>query len=84
MFPMYRQLNLEGRPKLASDIKVLPENDGEIYRLWAGGDRWGCRKCNRTDDRFSMLEHVCKRNIKQRFHFLEDISSGTQHGYFAS
>jgi len=52
---MYRQLTIDGSTTLTSDIKVLPKNDGEIYRLWARGDRWGCRKCNRTEDRFGML-----------------------------
>jgi hypothetical protein len=66
MFSMYRQLTLDGSITLTNDIKVLPKNDGEIYRLWAGTDLWGCKKCNRTDDRFGMLEHVCKRNTKQK------------------
>ena len=25
---------------------MLPKNDGEIYRLWAGGDRWGWKFCH--------------------------------------
>jgi hypothetical protein len=66
MFSMYRQLTLDGSITLTNDIKVLPKDEGEIYGLWAGRDRWGCKKCNRTDDRFGMLEHVCKRNIKQK------------------
>ena len=65
MFCMYGQLTIDGSTIVTSDIKVLPKNDGEIYRLWTGGDRWGCRKCKRTEDWFGMLEHVCKRNIKQ-------------------
>jgi hypothetical protein len=32
---MYRQLTLDGSTTLTNDIKALPKNDGEIYRLWA-------------------------------------------------
>jgi hypothetical protein len=65
MFSMYKQLTLDGSTTLRNDIKVLPKNEGEIYLLWTGGDRWGCRKCNRMDDRFGVLEHLCNRNIKR-------------------
>jgi hypothetical protein len=37
---MYRQLTLDGSGGLTNGIKVVPKNDGEVYRLWAGGDRW--------------------------------------------
>jgi hypothetical protein len=68
MFSMYRQLTLDGSTTLTKDTTLLSisKNDSEIYRLWAGGDRWGCRKCNITDDRFGMLDHICKRNTKQK------------------
>ena len=56
MLSMYRQLT----GTLTKDTKVLPKSEGEIYRLRTGGDRWGYRKCNRTDDRFDMLEHAVK------------------------
>jgi hypothetical protein len=41
MFSMYRQSTLDGSTALTNSIKVLPKNDGEIYRLWLeanGGD----------------------------------------------
>jgi hypothetical protein len=36
---MNRQLTLDGGTTLTNAIKVLPKNDGDIYRLWVGGDR---------------------------------------------
>jgi hypothetical protein len=38
---MYGQLTIDSITIVTSDIKVVPKNDGEIYRLWTGGDRLG-------------------------------------------
>jgi hypothetical protein len=81
---MYGQLTIDGSTIVTSDIKVLPKNDGEIYRLWIGGDRWGCRKCNKTEDRFGMLEHVCKRNIKQIIDAISIAEYGLQPSMYIS
>jgi hypothetical protein len=37
MFCMFRQLTIDGSTTVTSDIKVLPKNDGENYRLWTVG-----------------------------------------------
>lgn len=30
-----------------------------IYRLWPGGDRWGCMDCKARGDRFDLEDHIC-------------------------
>ena len=84
MFCMYGQLTIDGSTIVTSDIKVLPKNDGEIYRLWTGGDRWWRRKCKRTEDWFGMLEYVCKRNIKPIIDVISIAEYGLQPNMYIS
>jgi hypothetical protein len=69
MFSMHRQLTFDGSTKLTKEITMLPKNDGEIYRLWAGGDRWGWKFC-----------HINKKalNMTEEYQLVESISHHQQ------
>jgi hypothetical protein len=37
-------------------------NKQNMYRLWKGGDVWGCQKCAFRGDKWDVLSHICKNN----------------------
>lgn len=37
-------------------------NKQNMYRLWKGGDTWGCRKCSFRGDKWDLQAHNCKNN----------------------
>jgi hypothetical protein len=39
---------------------VLPRNDGRVYRMNPGGDRWACEMCRLTGDRFFLQDNLEK------------------------
>ena len=45
-----------------------------IYRLSWRGDRWGCRSCSKTYDRWGMIDHICSKNGRN---FTEPPSGAT-------
>ena len=61
MFSMHRQLTLDGGTTLTNGIKVVPKNDGEVYRLWAGVDRWDVENVieRTTGSRAEIFHFVC-------------------------
>lgn len=54
--------NLEGIIKRASSTSLTSPR---IYRLWPGGDRWGCHGCNIRGDRFDLEAHDCREAKKK-------------------
>jgi hypothetical protein len=43
-------------------ISNLPDN---LYRLYERGDKWACKNCNDTGDKWYMLKHNCKMNNRK-------------------
>lgn len=35
-----------------------------LYRKYPGSDKWACPNCNDSDDRFYMVNHICRMNKK--------------------
>jgi len=59
--------------KVLKPLKVL-ERQKEIekkikerglYRKWPSSDTWACPNCNDSDDKFHMVDHICKNNRKK-------------------
>jgi hypothetical protein len=61
--PSMRQTALDGATQLPI---VLPRNDGRVYRMNPGGDRWACEMCRLTGDRFFLQDHWCSRSVKKK------------------
>lgn len=40
----------------------MSSNSGStIYRMSWRGDRWGCKSCTKTYDKWGMIDHICNR-----------------------
>ena len=55
-----KKSNLQNEPT-SSTISESPSNSGRIYRLWVGGDEWGCSNCKIKGDRFEVDGHDCRK-----------------------
>jgi hypothetical protein len=41
----------------------MSSNSGSIiYRMSWRGDRWGCKSCTKTYDKWGMIDHICNKN----------------------
>lgn len=56
-----KKSNLQNEP-ISSES---PSNGSRIYRLWPGGDRWGCMNCDTRGDKFDLEDHICRKNKKK-------------------
>jgi hypothetical protein len=59
--------------------EMLSHSGSTIYRMSWRSDRWGCRSCTKTYDKWGMIDHICNKNGRN---FTEPPSSAT--GYSAS
>jgi hypothetical protein len=42
--------------------EMLSHSGSTIYRLSWRGDRWGCKSCSKTYDKWGMIDHLCNKN----------------------
>jgi hypothetical protein len=42
--------------------EMLSHSGSTIYRLSWTGDRWGCKSCSKTYDKWGMIDHICSKN----------------------
>ena len=63
--------NEDARPTKALEVLEVLERENEVeakikekqlYRKWPGSDTWACSNCNESNDKWYMLEHICKMN----------------------
>jgi hypothetical protein len=40
----------------------LSNSGSTIYRMSWRGDRWGCKRCTKTYDKWGMIDHLCNKN----------------------
>jgi hypothetical protein len=46
--------------------EILSNSGSTIYRMSWRGDRWGCRNCTKTYDKWGMIDHVCNEKKNGR------------------
>jgi hypothetical protein len=70
--------NVKGFPRTVTTVTTVTNHDvskpvnyniptnmpDDLYRLYERGDKWGCKNCNDTGDKWYMLKHNCKINKK--------------------
>jgi hypothetical protein len=42
--------------------EMLSKSGSTIYRMSWRGDRWGCKSCSKTYDKWGMIDHLCNNN----------------------
>jgi hypothetical protein len=42
--------------------EILSNSGSTIYRMSWRGDRWGCKSCTKTYDKWGMIDHICNKN----------------------
>jgi hypothetical protein len=42
--------------------ETLSNSGSTIYRMSWRGDRWGCKSCTKTYDKWGMIDHICNKN----------------------
>ncbi len=42
--------------------EILSNSGSTIYRMSWRGDRWGCKSCSKTYDKWGMIDHLCNKN----------------------
>jgi hypothetical protein len=42
--------------------EMLSNSGSTIYRMSWKGDRWGCKSCTKTYDKWGMIDHICNNN----------------------
>jgi hypothetical protein len=42
--------------------EMLSKSGSTIYRMSWRGDRWGCKSCSKTYDKWGMIDHLCNKN----------------------
>ncbi len=42
--------------------EMLSNSGSTIYRMSWRGDRWGCKSCTKTYDKWGMIDHSCNKN----------------------
>ena len=42
--------------------QLLSKSGSTIYRMSWRGDRWGCKSCSKTYDKWGMVDHLCNNN----------------------
>lgn len=58
--------------------EMLSHSGSTIYRMSWRGDRWGCKSCTKTYDKWGMIDHICNKNSRN---YTEPPSDAT--GYSA-
>jgi hypothetical protein len=56
--------------------EMFSNSGSTIYRMSWRGDRWGCKSCSKTYDKWGMIDHVCNKNGRN---FTEPPSGATGH-----
>src|SRR5919106_5662032 len=56
--------------------EILSNSGSTIYRMSWKGDRWGCKSCTKTYDKWGMIDHVCNKNSRN---YTEPPSGATGH-----
>jgi len=46
--------------------EMLSDSGSTIYRMSWRGDRWGCRSCTKTYDKWGMIDHICNEKKNGR------------------
>jgi hypothetical protein len=46
--------------------EIISNSGSTIYRMSWRGDRWGCRNCTKTYDKWGMIDHVCNEKKNGR------------------
>jgi hypothetical protein len=46
--------------------EILSHSGSMIYRMSWKGDRWGCRSCSKTYDKWGMIDHMCTKKQNGR------------------
>jgi hypothetical protein len=42
--------------------EIILNSRSTIYRMSSRGDRWGCKSCSKTYDKWGMIDHICAKN----------------------
>jgi hypothetical protein len=42
--------------------QMISKSGSTIYRMCWKGDRWGCKSCSKTYDKWGMIDHLCNKN----------------------
>jgi hypothetical protein len=45
--------------QLKNPHQMISKSGNMIYRINWKGDRWGCKSCSRTYDKWGMIDHLC-------------------------
>jgi hypothetical protein len=45
-----------------SPNEILSNSGSIIYRMSWRSDRWGCKSCSKTYDKWGMIDHICNKN----------------------
>lgn len=56
--------------------EILSNSGSIIYRLRWKSDRWGCRSCSKTYDRWGMIDHICNKHGRM---YTEPSSGATEY-----
>ena len=44
--------------------EILSNSGSTIYRMSWRSDRWGCKSCSKTYDKWGMIDHLCNKNSR--------------------
>ena len=61
--------------------EMLSKSGSTIYRMSWRGDRWGCKSCSKTYDKWGMIDHLCNKNGRN---FREPLRGATGYSVTAT
>ena len=47
--------------------EMLSNSGSTIYRMSLRGDRWGCKNCTKTYDKWGMTDHICNNKNGRKY-----------------
>ncbi|HZD34802.1 MAG TPA: hypothetical protein VE130_06315 [Nitrososphaeraceae archaeon] len=54
--------NYNDNYQLKNPNEIISKSGSTIYRMSWRGDRWGCKSCSKTYDKWGMIDHLCNKN----------------------